>query len=60
MKCLMLFLFTYSQVTDCYMKLSDWESALEWQGTMQEYRSDSSLSPINKAFSSAVDINYIK
>lgn len=52
--------FISNEVTDCYMKLSDWESALEWQDTMQEYRSDFSLGPINKAFSSAVDINYIK
>eukprot|EP00106_Octopus_bimaculoides_P021655 XP_014789097.1 PREDICTED: serine/threonine-protein kinase SMG1-like isoform X1 [Octopus bimaculoides] len=52
--------FISNEVTDCYMRLSDWESALEWQDTMQEYRADTSLGSLNKAFSSAVDINYIK
>ncbi|OWF37806.1 serine/threonine-protein kinase SMG1-like [Mizuhopecten yessoensis] len=49
-----------NQVVDCYQRLGDWESVLEWQDQVVEYRQDTNLSDVQSAFKTDVDINYIK
>lgn len=49
-----------NQVVDCYQRLGDWESVLEWQERVVEYRQDTTLSDVQSAFKTSVDINYIK
>lgn len=48
------------QVVECYQRLGDWEAVLEWQDKVVQYRQDSSLSDVQSAFNTSVDINYIK
>ncbi|XP_059145931.1 serine/threonine-protein kinase SMG1-like [Physella acuta] len=50
--------FLANQVTDCYVKLNDWASIIEWQQKMsqQQWQLDGGSSSIK----STVDINYIK
>ncbi|KAJ8319497.1 hypothetical protein KUTeg_004588 [Tegillarca granosa] len=51
--------FVINEVVECYQCLSDWDSVLDWQETVIQYRQDSSLSNIQSAFNTNVDINYI-
>ncbi|XP_062590366.1 serine/threonine-protein kinase SMG1-like isoform X1 [Saccostrea cucullata] len=50
--------FVVTQVFDCYEKLHDWESVMEWQDTMLEYRQN--YSQLQTAFYSDIDLNYIR
>ncbi|XP_041362847.1 serine/threonine-protein kinase SMG1-like [Gigantopelta aegis] len=52
--------FIANEVTDCYMQLSDWTSVIEWQEALHTYRTENPLNSIHKAFSTSVDLNYIK
>jgi hypothetical protein len=47
-------------VLDSYLKLSDWQSVMEWQEQLAKWRSDARLSSLHNAFNSSVDINLIK
>ncbi|XP_048245963.1 serine/threonine-protein kinase SMG1-like isoform X1 [Haliotis rufescens] len=52
--------FMVNEVMDCYIQLSDWDAVLEWQESVQKYRSENTLSTVQTAFNSNYDINYIK
>jgi hypothetical protein len=55
-----LFRLWYFQVLDSYLKLSDWQSVMEWQEQLAKWRSDARLSSLHNAFNSSVDVNLIK
>lgn len=46
------------QVFDCYEKLCDWESVVEWQENVLQYRQN--YSNLQAAFNSHIDLNYIR
>ena len=48
------------QVLDCYQSLGDWQSVIEWQESVVEYRQDSSLTSLQSAFHTDMDPNYVK
>ena len=50
----------YFQVTECYTRLASLEDVLDWQETLQQYRQEHSSSPLQKAFSTNLDANYIR
>ena len=45
---------------ESYLKLSDWQSVMEWQEQLNRWRSEAGLTSLQSAFNSSVDINYIK
>ncbi|XP_048758488.2 serine/threonine-protein kinase SMG1-like [Ostrea edulis] len=49
--------FVVTEVFDCYEKLCDWDSVLEWQEAVLQYRQN--YSHLQAAFNSDVDLNYI-
>lgn len=50
--------FVVTEVFDCYEKLYDWESVMEWQENVLQYRQD--YSHLQAAFNSDIDLNYIR
>ena len=48
------------QVLESFLKLSDWESVMEWQEQLSKWRSEVGLTSLQSAFNSSVDVNYIK
>ncbi|KAL8580399.1 hypothetical protein ACOMHN_020876 [Nucella lapillus] len=52
--------FITDEVVDMYLKLSDWNSVVQWQEQLNIWRCDTGLTPLQSSFHSSVDINYIK
>ena len=52
--------FMVGQISECYQKLGDWHDVLDWQEKLQQYRAENSDGHLWKAFSTAMDINYIR
>ncbi|XP_076458807.1 serine/threonine-protein kinase SMG1-like [Babylonia areolata] len=52
--------FITNEVVEMYLKLSDWNSVLQWQEQLNTWRSDTGLTHLQSSFHCSVDINYIK
>lgn len=52
--------FITDEMMEMYLKLSDWNSVLQWQEQLNVWRSDTGLTHLQSSFHSSVDINYIK
>jgi len=42
------------------MKLESWEDAVKWQSSVRQYGTEHTGSPLQKAFNTGLDTNYLQ
>ena len=52
--------FGIIQVQESYLKLSDWDSVIDWQDQLNKWRSEPAYSALQSSFQTTVDINLVK
>lgn len=53
-------ILSFSQVADCYMKLSSWNEVAEWQKHVNNLRKQCSGTEVQHSLMANVDMNYVK
>ena len=49
-----------AQICESYLQLDDWQDVIDWQDTLQQYRSEHTGTALYRAFTAPYDMNYIK
>jgi len=49
-----------TQICESYLQLDDWQDVIDWQDTLQQYRSEHTGTALYRAFTAPYDMNYIK